>query len=171
MERERLNIPFPECYKLEKNKRVPLSAPPIMLEFIFYKHERAISKYQNDENGFSYVYLSDDAKKAIFLKDSCYIFVHDDYRNCTYEEMKHGFEKEIGGYDGNACWEFAVPWKGSEIIAAYENYQLMCLDANTGAELQQIDYTPGLAICGCSFFDIIADPELKEELKINGGIL
>ena len=85
--------------------------------------------------------------------------------------MKHGFEKEIGGYDGNACWEFAVPWKGSEIIAAYENYQLMCLDANTGAELQQIDYTPGLAICGCSFFDIIADPELKEELKINGGIL
>lgn len=171
LERERLNIPFPECYKLEKNKRVPLSAPPIMLEFIFYKHERAISKYQNDENGFSYVYLSDDAKKAIFLKDSCYIFVHDDYRNCTYEEMKHGFEKEIGGYDGNACWEFAVPWKGSEIIAAYENYQLMCLDANTGAELQQIDYTPGLAICGCSFFDIIADPELKEELKINGGIL
>lgn len=171
LERERLNIPLPKCYKMEKSKRISLAAPPVDLEFIFYKHERAISKYQNDENGFSYVYLSDDAKKAIFLKNSCYIFVHDDYRSCTYKEMSQGFEKKIGGYDGNACWEFAIPWESSDIIASYENYQLMRLNADTGAELQQLEYTPGLAICGCSFSDIIADPELKEELKINGGIL
>lgn len=171
LERNRLNIPFPECYKMEKNKRISLPAPPIVLEFIFYKHNRAISKYQNGENGFSYVYLSDDAKKAIFLKNSCYIFVHDNYRCCTYEEMSQGFEKKIGSYDGNACWEFAIPWENSHIIASYENYQLMLLDADTGDELQQLEYTPGLAICGCSFSNIIADTELKEELKINGGIL
>ncbi len=171
LERERLNIPIPECYKLEKNKRVFLSAPPVVLEFIFYKHERALSKYQNDENGFSYVYLSDDAKKAIFLKNSCYIFVHDDYRNCTYEEMKQGFEKGIGGFDGYACWEFAIPWGESDIIGSYENYQLMRLNADTGEKLQQLEYTPGLAVCGCSFSNIIADSELKEELKRNGGIL
>lgn len=72
---ERLYILFPECYRVEKNKRHSLSAPPIVLEFIFYKHEHAVSKYQNDEKGFSYVYLSDDAKKAIFLKNSCYLFM------------------------------------------------------------------------------------------------
>lgn len=171
LEKDRLNIPFPECYKIEKNKRISLSEPPVVIEFIFYKHERAISKYQNDENGFSYVYLSDDAKKAIFLKNSCYIFIHDNYRSCTYKEMLQGFEKEIGGYDGNACWEFAIPWENSDIIASYENYQLMRMDAVTGEELQQIEYTPGLAICGCSFSNIIADQELKEELKINGGLL
>ncbi|MDE7201551.1 MAG: NACHT domain-containing protein [Lachnospiraceae bacterium] len=171
LEREHLNIPFPECYKIEKNKRIFLPSPPVVLEFIFYKHEHAVSKYQNNEKGFSYVYLSDDLKKAIFLKNSCYIFVHDNYRKCTYEEIKQGFEKKIGGYDGNACWEFAIPWEESDIIASYENYQLMRLNADTGAELQQLEYTPGIAICGCSFSNIIAEPELKEELKINGGII
>lgn len=53
---------FPECYKIENTKRISLVAPPAALDFIFYKHERAVSKYQNDENGFSYVYLSDDAR-------------------------------------------------------------------------------------------------------------
>lgn len=85
--------------------------------------------------------------------------------------MTQGFEKEIGGYDGNVCWEFAIPWEESDIIASHENYQLMRLDAATGEKLQQLEYTPRIAICGCNFSNIIADPELIEELKINGGIL
>lgn len=171
LEKDRLNIPLPECYKIEKDKRVPLSEPPAALDFLFYRHVRAIAKYRNDDIGFSYTYLSDDGKQAVFLKNSCCLFLHNDYRRCTYEELSHGFEKELGSYNGHACWEFAIPWENSDIVACYENFRLMRLNADTGTEVQQLAYTPGLAICGCSFSDITADPELKEELQMNGGIL
>lgn len=106
---------------------------------------------------------------TIFLKNSCYLFLVNDYVHCSYGEISDGFKKKIGGYDGNACWEFAIPWKSSDIIARYENFQLMCLNSESGEELQQLEYTLGIAICGYSFLGIIADPELKVELRINGG--
>ena len=170
LEKERLNIPQLECYEFVKNRRTPLKEPPVELDFIFFKHVHAISKYRNDDIGFSYTYISDDGKTAIFLKKSCCLFLHDDYHRCTYKKLSDGFKKELGSYGGNACWEFAIPWEKSDIVACYENYQLMRLDANTGDELQQVEYTPGLAICGCSFLDIDGEEELKEELRINGGI-
>lgn len=171
LETERLNIPLPKCYEIKNNKRIACSAPPAALDFLFYKHVHTTSKYKNDDVRFSYVYLSDTEKRAIFLKNSCSLFLHNDYHHCTYEEISCGFEKKLGSYNSNACWEFAVPWKSSDIVACYENYHLLCLNADTGAEIQQLDYTPGLAICGCSFCGITADPELESELAANGGIL
>lgn len=171
LERERLGIPEPEYYAVEKGRRVPLAEPPIALDFFFYKHVHAISKYRNDDRGFSYAYLSEDGKKAIFLKNSCYMHLHGDFRHCTYGELEEGFGKEFGGYGGHTCWEFAIPWEGSHIIACYENYRLMQLDASTGEEVGQIAYTPGLAVCGCCFSGVDAEEELKEELKVNGGVL
>lgn len=97
--------------------------------------------------------------------------LHGNFRHCTYGELEEGFGKEFGGYGGHACWEFAIPWEGSHVIACYENYQLMQLDASTGEEVGQIAYTPGLAVCGCCFSGVDAEEELKEELKVNGGVL
>lgn len=171
LEKERINIPLPVCYKIEKKKTILLPIPPISLDFLFYKHVHEISRYRNDDIGFSYAYLSDDRKKAIFLKNSCYLYVHDDYPHCTYEELERGFRQELGGYNGDICWDFVIPWDDSDIIACYENFRLMRLNGCTGTNVQQLEYSPGLAICGCSFSDITATPELKEELLINGGIL
>lgn len=171
LEKERLGIQEPECYTVEKGRRISLAKPPIALDFLFYRHVHAISKYRNDDKGYSYAYLSKDRKRAIFFKDSCYMLLHEDFRHCTYEELEEGFGKELGGYGGHACWEFAIPWEGSHVIACYENFQLMRLDASTGVEVEQIAYTPGLAVCGCCFSGVDADEELKEELRVNGGLL
>ncbi len=171
LEKERFDIPQLEWYEFVRKRWTQLSKPPVELDFIFFKHVHTISKYRNDDAGFSYTYLSDDGGTAIFLKKSCCLFLHENYRRCTYGELSNGFKKELGSYEGNACWEFAIPWGKSDIVACYENYQLMRLDAATGDELQQVEYTPGLAVCGCSFFGMDGDEELKEELRINGGVL
>lgn len=44
------------------------------------------------------------------------------------------------------------------------NFKLMRLNAKTGSEVQLLEYTPGLAICGCNFADSTADSELKNDL-------
>lgn len=155
-----------------KNKCQKRKAEP--LQMVYFRHTHVLShRYKQCDTGYkvSYTYLNEDTGQAVFLENTQNIFYCPDYRQASYREIWNAYKKKIGCYDGRASWSFIIPWSRNRLICCYEGFLLAVLDAQTGEELELIDYTPGMAVSGCDFRKAILDGELKDELCRNGGII
>lgn len=165
------SLPQLDTYSLDA-KRTHKKRTILPHQFVYFKHTRALEyKYREKPSGFSYTFLDEKSGTAIFMKNSEKLFLHRNFRLCTYKEIEEGFSKNLGSYDGHAYWDYAVPYLDNQIIGCYENYKLLALDADTGEELYDIEYTPGLSIYDCDFRYAKADEILLDELNQNGGII
>lgn len=164
------NTPLPKllCYEMQRGENVPVEKNILPLQMTYFRHSKALEyQYREKDSGVSYTYLNND--KAVFMRNSKMLFLHNNYTECTYNDIESGFQKELGSYGGHAYWDHAIPFEYS-IIGCFENYRLLEMDANNGSEKCIIEYTPGLAIYGCSFKNTVCDDSLKEELSANGAI-
>lgn len=142
------------------------------LQMIYFRHAHALQqRYRQYSTGsyISYAYLDEDTNETVFMENAQNLFYCPDYKNTSYREIWHEYEKKTGSYKGEACWSWVIPWNGNRLICCYENFQLAVLDAAAGNELELIDYTPGIAVFGCDFRNAVLESELEEELKRNGG--
>lgn len=71
----------------------------------------------------------------------------------------------------HAYWDYAIPSGNGRLLCCYENYRLLQVDAKNGRIYEEIPYTPGIAISGCKFKNIIADEDTKNLLRKNGGLV
>ena len=141
-------------------------------QMIYFRHSHALrQRYKQYESGsyVSYIYLDEDTGQAVFMENLQNLFYSPDFRNTGYKEIWKEYEKGIGNYNGTASWSYIIPWSGNRLVCCYENFQLAVLDAETGEELELVDYTPGIAVYGCDFRYAILEGELKDELRRNGG--
>lgn len=154
----------------KKNKCLKCKIEP--LQMVYFRHTHALGhRYKQYDTGYkvNYTYLDEDTGQAVFLENTQNIFYCPDYRKTSYHEIWNTYEKKLGCYDGKASWSFIIPWSGNRLICCYEGFLLAILDAETGQELELIDYTPGIAVFGCDFRKAILEGELKAEICRNGG--
>ena len=138
---------------------------------IYFRHTHVLNYRYKQYNGsnVSYIYLDEGTGQAVFIENTQNIFYCPDYRKTSYREIWNGYKKKTGIYNGKASWSFIIPWSENRLVCCYEGFLLAILDAETGEELQLIDYTPGIAVVGCDFRKAILEGELREELLRNGG--
>lgn len=141
------------------------------LQMIYFRHTHVLNYRYKQYNGsnVSYIYLDEGTGQAVFIENTQNIFYCPDYRKTSYREIWNGYKKKTGSYNGKASWSFIIPWSENRLVCCYEGFLLAILDAETGEELQLIDYTPGMAVVGCDFRKAILEGELREELLRNGG--
>lgn len=163
-------LPILKCYS---DKGRPLPDRQLQpLQTVYFRHTKALEyKYREETSNFSYTYLNEQTKEAVFMQNSLKLYYTVNYHHCTYTEIKNGFMKDIGSYDGHAYWDFAIPWGKDKLIGCYENFRLELLDSESGKEIRTIEYTPGNAIQDCCFTKSIGLKDLLIQLNLNGGII
>lgn len=161
---------FLECTEELKNALNLQNIKP--LEEIYIRHSSALNRQQQDrENGNTYTYLSDDGREVIFLQDSAKIYYCEDITECKMEDIEGGFIRESDSYGAYAYWDFIIPWNDKTLLGCFENYRVIIIDSESKELGEEVEYMPGISICGCSFENISADPETKQIILRNGGKL
>lgn len=142
------------------------------LEIVFIRHSKALEdRHRRGNSGSSYTYLSDDRKTALLIQDSQKLSFHNNLEQCNYSDIEAGFRMTLGSYDGHAYWDYAIPWHSNEIIGCFENYRIIRIDTKTGESFQETEYTPGVAIYGCSFRNAQMDDTTLKIVISNGGFV
>lgn len=151
-------LPLLKCYSSNGQALPDRQMQP--LQMVYFRHTKALEfKYREEVSNFSYTYLNEDTKEAVFLQNSLKLYYTENYTKCSYKEIEDGFKKNLGNYGSHAYWDYAIPWGNNALVGCFENYRLEVLDIRTGSELQLIEYPPGLAIQGCCFDGSIYDEE------------
>ena len=111
-------LPILKCYS---DKGRPLPDRQLQpLQTVYFRHTKALEyKYREETSNFSYTYLNEQTKEAVFMQNSLKLYYTANYHKCTYTEIKNGFMKDIGSYDGHAYWDFAIPWGKDKLIGCY----------------------------------------------------
>ena len=172
-DKEALDISLPALQYFSSDGRPKRNSRQIRpFQMVYFRHVHALrQRYKQYQNGsyVSYAYLEEDAGQAVFMENMQNLFYCPDYKVTSYGEIWKEYGKGIGSYGGTAGWSFIIPWNGERLVCCYEGCQLAVIDARTGAELELIEYTPGMAVYGCDFRHAVLESELKEELRRNGG--
>lgn len=149
-------LPMLKCYS-DKGRLLPeRQVQP--LQPIYFRHTKVLEyEYRQGTSNFSYTYLNKRTKEAVFMQNSLKLYYTANYMNCTYTEIENGFKKSLGNDEGNAYWDFAIPWGKNQLIGCYENFRLELISSDTGKEIQIIEYRPGIAMQGCDFTGSVFD--------------
>lgn len=140
---------------------------------ILVKHDFALENkdlYQSDIN--SYSYLANDFSEATFIYDYQLVTHYTDLKN--YPAYKVTFDYKSNpelAEEGSKYWDIALPLDGHRFICCAENYRLFLVDGLDGRFVEEINYFPGLAICGCKFHNANISADCKNTIISNGGIL
>lgn len=162
----------PECYKKVNGRFVPVKKAFQPYEPICVRHTNALAhQMRYGASGITFMHLGDTLDdEVVFSENTERLAYQPRLRGTTYGQLRADFERNIGG--GNYLyWDYAVPWRDDMLIACHSLYNLMPINWKTGLLSDQIEYTPGVAIAGCCFWDIQADDETKNLIASNGGII
>ncbi|MDD3361799.1 MAG: hypothetical protein PHW34_09030 [Hespellia sp.] len=163
------SIPPLQYFKIQGNRQIKQDRQITPLKMIYFRHTAALESPQRDKkSGFSFTYLSDDMTQAVFLKDSKILSFQTNLNHCSYEDIESGFRMLLGNYDGHAYWDYAVPLNQNTLLCCFESYRLITINIEDGCSGDEIEYAPGVAICGCSFHDIKADEDVLDTIRTNG---
>lgn len=165
------NLLHVETFSKNNNSRVHEGYMDLPLYcMIFAKHNFALDKTDSQKKGFnSYSYLSADFSEVTFINDYQLMAYYSDYKHypkCTEFDYKDNPEL---AENGSKYWDFALPISNSRFICCAENYRLFIVNGS-GKFISEIEYVPGLSICGCSFFKANMDEICRETVESNGGI-
>lgn len=128
-------------------------------------HPWRISK----RSGYSYTELSEDRTEAVFIQNYERLFWHPELSQCDYETIDNGFQRKIGSHGGYSYWDYAVKWTGQQLVGCCESYHIFLIDLQTGDSEREIEYTPGISICGCLFENCVTDENTSALILQNGG--
>lgn len=165
------NLLHVKTFSKNNNLRVPEDYMDLPLySMLFVKHEFVLDKSDSPKNGFtSYSYLSTDYREVTFIDDYQLMAYYSDFKHhpgCIEYNYKENPEL---AENGSKYWDFALPISNSRFISCAENYRLFIVDGS-GKFLSEIEYVPGLSICGCSFLKTVMDETCRETVELNGGI-
>ena len=87
-------LPILKCYS-DKGRPLPdLQLQP--LQTIYFRHTKALEyKYREKTSNFSYTYLNEQTKEAVFIQNSLKLYYTANYPNCTYADIENGCNKSI----------------------------------------------------------------------------
>lgn len=161
-----------ECFEYKKEIRKKIPAKKLdLFQFLYVQHNFSIDNPQRvGGTNYCYSYLSDDFSKAVCIHDYEELYLWEDMKKkpeCPIFFDYKGKEDEYA----HAYWDYAIPSGDGRLLFCYENYRLLQVDAKNGRIDEEIPYTPGIAISGCKFKNIIADEDTKSLLRNNGGLV
>lgn len=161
------------CSRFQGNKELPIKKEFSVRQMIYCKHNFALAnQYRTERNCHNYAYCSDDFSEVIEIFDHKHItywkhlntypisdtFIYNDGQN-TSEEL------------GYVLFNSIIPWDSDSLLACSEHYRIMQLKKDRKEKSIQIPYNPGIAICGCTFYNAFISKELLNLLQNNGGLL
>lgn len=166
------NLLEPECYKKVDGQFVPVKKTFQPYESICVRHTNALAHQKRyGASGITFMHLGDTLDdEVVFSEDTERLSYQSRLRGTTYNHLKADFERNIGG-GCHLYWDYAIPWIGDTLIACHSFYNLMPINRETGLLSDPIEYTPGVAIAGCCFWDVQADDETRNLIANNGGII
>lgn len=171
------NILYPTCFKNINGTFTKINKQFNKFDMIYVKHFSPLSNsyrtqyLEGSKHGkYSYMYLSLDKNEAVFTEENERLFYINNLKALTYNGLHNGFKDNIGDENGNAYWDFAIPWSDNEIIGCFESYRLATVDLNTGRLGQEIKYYPGVSICKCCFDNTQIDEAVSDIIKFNGNL-
>lgn len=166
------NLLEPECYKKVDGQFVPVKKTFQPYESICVRHTNALAHQKRyGASGITFMHLGDTLDdEVVFSEDTERLSYQSRLRGTTYNHLKADFERNIGG-GCHLYWDYAIPWIGNTLIACHSFYNLMPINRKTGLLSDPIEYTPGVAISGCCFWDVQADNETRNLIANNGGII
>lgn len=159
-----------ECFEYKKQGRRKLSARQLgLFQFLYVQHDFSIDNRQRvGGTHYCYSYLSQDFSRTVCIRDYEELYYWKDLKKEPKRWMLFDYKEDDSGH---AYWDFAIPAGGDRLLCCFENYHLAQVDTDKGQIYDEIPYTPGIAVCGCRFKNIKADPETKELLRNNGGLV
>lgn len=162
----------PECYSIVDGKSVPIEKTFQPYESICVRHISALTNRQRyGESGHTFMHLGDTLdNEVIFSENTERLSFQPRLRGTTYNQLKADFERNIGG-GCRLYWDYAIPWRGETMIVCHSFNSLMPINWKTGRIYDLIEYAPGVAVAGCSFWNIQTDDETKTLIANNGGIV
>lgn len=162
----------PECFKLVDGQFIPFKKVFQPYEQICVCHVHALAhQMRYGASGITYMHMGDTVEdEVVFAEDTERLAYYPQLRGITYGQLRDDFKRNIGG-GHYLYWDYAVPWTDDMLIACHSLYNLIPINQNTGKLGNQIEYTPGVAIAGCSFWDVQADDETMDLIINNGGIV
>ncbi len=157
----------PKCYAWKGNRIISIEKFLKANEMIFVYHTSQLTNaYGCGDTGFSYTFLSDDMKEAIFLENRQKLLYCKDINNLDYQKLEHKMMINSSCANTNAFWDFAVPMSNDNILGCYEFYNLIEVNASNNALLNEVEYYPGIAIAKCNFDDEIFNEDLNDIIKM-----
>ncbi len=162
----------PACYKKVDGRFVPFDRTFQPYESICVRHTNALAhQTRYGASGITFMHLGDNLDdEAVFSENAERLSYQPRLQGTTYEQLKADFRRNIGG-GCHLYWDYAIPWTDKVLIACHSLYNLMSMNWETGQLLDPIEYTPGVAIARCSFWDVHTDNETKYLIYKNGGII
>ena len=166
------NLLEPECYKKVGDRFVPAKKAFQPYESICVRHTNALAhQMRYGASGITFMHLGDTSDdEVVFSENTERLSYQPRLRGTTYDNLKADFGRNIGG-GCHLYWDYAIPWDDDTLIACHSLYNLMPINWKTGLLSDPIEYTPGVAIAGCCFWDVQADDETKNLIARNGGII
>lgn len=159
----------PKCFKWRGNRKIAIDKKFIPYDMIFVCHSSAlVNQYGCGKSGYSYLFLSEDMKEAIFTKNRVQLFYCDNLRDLTYQSLENGFEEHTKNANQNAFWDFVVPQNSETLLGCYESYNLISINAKDNQLLDTIDYYPGISIFDCDFSNATIDEGARLIISANG---
>ena len=161
------------CSRFQGGRELPMEKKFSIRQMIYCKHDFALAnQYRTEKNCHNYAYCSDDFSEVIEIFDHKHItywkhlntnptsdtFVYDDGEN-TSEELGYVF------------FDTVIPWTSDSLLSCSEQYRMIQLQKENQGKSVEIPYSPGISICGCSFYNVSANQVLLEFLQNNGGNL
>lgn len=161
------------CSRFLGGRELPMEKKFSIRQMIYCKHSFALAnQYRTEKNCHNYAYCSDDFSEVIEIFDHKHItygkhlntnstsdtFVYDDGDN-TSEELGYVF------------FDTVIPWSSDSLLSCSEQYRMIQLQKENQGKSVEIPYSPGISICGCSFYNVSANQVLLELLQNNGGNL
>ncbi len=160
----------PECYRIVDGQPVPMEKTFQPYEPICVRHINALAhQMRYGASGITFIHLGDTLEdEVVFSEDTERLSYQPRLRGTTYDRVD--FERNIGG-GCHLYWDYAIPWVDDLLIACHSFYNLMPVNRKTGELSESIEYTPGVAIAGCHFWDVQTDDATKELIANSGGII
>ena len=161
-----------ECFEYKKEIRKKIPAKKLgLFQFLYVRHDFSIDNPQRvGGTNYCYSYLSDDFSQAVCIRDYEELYLWEDMKNESEHPLFFDYKGEADEYT-HAYWDYAIPSEDGRLLCCYENYRLIQVNARNGRIYDEIPYTPGIAICGCKFKNIIADEDTKGLIRDNGGLV
>ena len=161
-----------ECFEYKKEIRKKIPAKKLNLfQFLYVRHDFSIDNPRRvGGTNYCYSYLSDDFSQAVCIRDYEELYLWEDMKNESEHPHFFDYRGETDEYT-HAYWDYAIPSGDDRLLCCYENYRLIQVNARNGRIYDEVHYTPGIAICGCKFKNIIADEDTKDLIRDNGGLV
>lgn len=155
-----LSLDYYDCLADHKKPCRKIHKP---LQMLYVFHDKSLdTPYRIGTNVNAYSYLADDFSSALLIHDYELLLHYPDL--LTKPDLCYTYDyREANKVGGNVYWDSALPFNnGTSLLCCYEGFHVMEVDIRTN-ETKELDYAPGVAICGCSFENARFDSEEVEQ--------